>query len=279
MLDEFKDRIDYAKNKQYKIMNRFHIGDTVYPFWLKNFLVYGIVVDIDTVARKIICDFNGIRRQFCPEDLMLVNPNFVRNPERTASIKKSKAETHLSPDTDNGIDAICKECGGEIAVSYDEKNATSDFVCTQCGKRIPENKVSQKTKKAMRKIAFKENSIVDSMTKLIAQIMMRKGDLEKYQGQIENIIEQAENKDQRISSSLDNLYTSVKNNFSSLSQEKYYSNFIFQIKDVFDNFRRLKNYDEVVKKLTELNNKNNEVVESLDKIYKELLKVVGNFGY
>lgn len=151
MLDEFKDRIDYAKNKQYKMMDRFHIGDTVYPFWLKNFLVYGIVVDIDTVARKIICDFNGIRRQFCPEDLMLVNPNFLRNTEKTASVKKAKAETHLSPDTDNGIDAVCKECGGEIAVSYDEKNAISDFVCTQCGKRIPENKVSQKTKKAMRK--------------------------------------------------------------------------------------------------------------------------------
>ena len=64
----------------------------------------------------------------------------------------------------------CKECGGEIAVSYDEKNATTDFVCTQCGKRIPENKVSQKTKKAMRKVAFKEKSIVDSITKLIGQI-------------------------------------------------------------------------------------------------------------
>ena len=66
MLEEFADRIQNAKDKQFKIFERFHIGDTVYPFWLNNFVVYGIVVDIDTVARKIICDFNGVRRQFCP---------------------------------------------------------------------------------------------------------------------------------------------------------------------------------------------------------------------
>lgn len=217
MLEEFAERIQNAKDKQFKMLYRFHIGDTVYPFWLHNFIVYGTVIDIDTVARKVICDFNGIARQFCPEDLMLVNPAFiaVASNGRTASEKKidnkdyvcyvvlddgsiesgwefkedandrvnelkddgisskvvsrrtlgdkpadnanwhkgriAKAETHLSPDTDNGIDAVCKECGGEIAVSYDEKSATSDFVCTRCGKRIPESKISEKSKKAMRK--------------------------------------------------------------------------------------------------------------------------------
>ena len=215
MLEEFADRIQNAKDKQYRMLERFHVGDTVYPFWLHNFIVYGTVIDIDKVARKVICDFNGIARQFCPEDLMLVNPAFVQaDSVKVASERKldrkgyqfycvledgsiesgwefnedaidrqkemkedgisskvvsrrtmgdrpddnanwhrgriAKAETHLSPDTDNGIDAVCKECGGEIAVSYDEKRAVSDFVCTKCGKRIPESRLSEKSKKAMR---------------------------------------------------------------------------------------------------------------------------------
>lgn len=230
MLKEFEERIENAKNKQFRMLERFHIGDAVYPFWLKNFIVYGIVIDVDTVARKVICDFNGVRRQFCPEDLMHVNPELInastdkkRNASAkcidrkeygfyvvlndgniesgwefkedaadrkkelaedsvsskvltrrslgdkpldnanwhkgaiTASVKNAPDgayskfdETHLSPDTDNGIRAVCTKCGGEIAVSYDEKTATSDFVCTKCGHRIPEDKVSKETKKAMR---------------------------------------------------------------------------------------------------------------------------------
>lgn len=277
MMDEFKDRIDYAKTKQYKMMDRFHIGDTVYPFWLKNFLVYGIVVDIDTVARKIICDFNGIRRQFCPEDLMLVNPNFLRNTEKTASIKKSKTKTHLSPDTDNGIDAVCKECGGEIAVSYDEKNATVDFVCTQCGKRIPENKVSQKTKKAMRKIAFKEETIVDSISKLAAQILSRSNALKKYHTQINNVIQIAKNKKQNTLSSLESLLKTMKSDSSSLSKEKYYIELIYKMNDVVNQFNRSNDYDEVVKKLTEIDNKNNQIIDSMNKIFDEMLKILKNF--
>ena len=156
MLTEFDERIQKAKDKQFMLMDRFHIGDTVYPFRLRNFIVYGTVIDIDTVARKIICDFNGVRRQFCPQDLMLVNPNLVQ--AHKSSKKASKVETHLSPDTDNGIHAICKQCGGEIAVSFNEQTGMTDFVCTQCGKRIPEDKLSQKSKKAMRKIAFREEN-------------------------------------------------------------------------------------------------------------------------
>lgn len=88
MLPEYKQRINDAKNKQYRMLDRFHIGDIVYPFWLKNFIVYGTVIDIDTVARKIICDFNGMRRQFCPEDLMLLNPDLSHNQVKTASLHK-----------------------------------------------------------------------------------------------------------------------------------------------------------------------------------------------
>lgn len=234
MLKEYEERINNAKNKQFKIFERFHIGDKVYPFWLHGLVVYGTVTDIDTVARKIFCDFNGVTRQFQPEDLMHVNSEIVNSEtlkKRTASARKidrkeygfyvvledgsiesgweykedandrkkeladesipskvltrrslgdkpldnanwhkgaitasakdksdesedgtySKfSETHLSPDTDNGIKAICKKCGGEIAVSYDGQHAKSDFVCTKCGIRISEDDLSEKTKKAMR---------------------------------------------------------------------------------------------------------------------------------
>lgn len=250
MLKEFEERIENAKNKQFRMLERFHIGDAVYPFWLKNFIVYGIVIDVDTVARKVICDFNGVHRQFCPEDLMHVNPELINastTNKRNASVKgidrneynfyvvlndgsiesgwefKEDAtdrknelaedsvlckvlsrrslgdkpldnanwhkgaitasvkndpdgayskfdETHLAPDTDNGIKATCTLCGGEVAVSYDEKTATSDFVCTKCGHRIPEDKLSKETKKAMRRNQQKN---VKASNKALAQELAR----------------------------------------------------------------------------------------------------------
>lgn len=180
MLTEFDERIQKAKDKQFMLMDRFHIGDTVYPFWLRNFIVYGTVIDIDTVARKIICDFNGVRRQFCPQDLMLVNPNLVQ--AHKSAKKASKVETHLSPDTDNGIHAICKQCGGEIAVSFNEQTGMTDFVCVQCGKRIPEDKLSQKSKKAMRKIAFRE----ENKEKTISDINSCLQDIESHVNSIKS---------------------------------------------------------------------------------------------
>lgn len=244
MLDEFAERIQNAKDKQYRIFERFHIGDTVYPFWLKNFLVYGVVIDVDTVTRKIICDFNGVMRQFCPEDLVVLNPQLACRAHEAArktagrklcakldksgyksyvvlvggdedgkiesgweykedaadqakdlkemgvkckvmsnsqtkqlaadddnwfkgnvsKLRKGSAEveTQLSPDVDNGIHATCKSCGGDIAVSYNEHTAKTDFVCTRCGRRIDEDKVSTKTKKAMRRMAMKHmESVLD----------------------------------------------------------------------------------------------------------------------
>lgn len=175
MLKEFEERITDAKNKQFRMLERFHIGDAVYPFWLKGIIVYGIVTDVDTVARKVFCDFNGVRRQFCPEDLMHVNPEIVnastlkrRNASADGSYSKFD-ETHLSDDTDNGIEATCKKCGGEIAVSYDEKTAVADFVCTKCGHRIPDNKLSKETKKAMRENQAKNLKVAGSYTDSVCE--------------------------------------------------------------------------------------------------------------
>lgn len=262
MLEEFAERIQNAKDKQFKIFERFHIGDTVYPFWLKNFLVYGTVIDIDTVCRKIICDFNGVMRQFSPEDLMVLNPQLAcrgqKEAGKTASrrlcakldkkgyksyvvlvggendgqiesgweykedavdhlnelketgvkckvmsnaqtkqlasedanwfkgnisnLRKASAgddETHLSPDVDNGIHATCKDCGGEIAVSYNEQTAKTDFVCTKCGKRISEDRISTKTKKAMRRMAMRHMDAVADPDQPIYESKAPVGELDR----------------------------------------------------------------------------------------------------
>jgi len=165
MLEEFRERIENAKNKRYMMLDRFHVGDTVYPFWLKNFVVYGTVIDIDTVAHKVICDFNGVRRQFCPEDLMMVNPVFVHGASTRTAAKAGEDQWKNSmedgwrgkgvregdgEDADNGILCVCSKCGGKVGVAYNEKTGTSDFVCTSCGKRVPEEKVSRKCKESMR---------------------------------------------------------------------------------------------------------------------------------
>lgn len=184
MLKEFEERIQNAKNKQFKMLERFHIGDAVYPFWLKNFMVYGIVTDVDTVVRKVFCDFNGVCRQFCPEDLMHVNPEFINaatTKKRSASEKKEdETQGVYPPDTDNGIDAACKKCGGEVAVSYNEQDAMTDFVCTQCGHRIPEGKLSKESKKAMmehQKRNFKaSNKRLAQELARVAKMLLNKGE-------------------------------------------------------------------------------------------------------
>ncbi len=191
MLEEFKDRIENAKNKRYRMLERFHVGDTVYPFWLKNFIVYGTVIDIDTVAHKIICDFNGVQRQFCPEDLMQVNPVLVagRGGARTAAKAgelqwrnsmpdgwkgdQRVKEDDAGEDADNGILCVCSKCGGKVGVSYNEKTGMSDFVCTSCGKRVPEDRVSRKCKESMRNASL--DSAIAGMKKALVAAAAENG--------------------------------------------------------------------------------------------------------
>lgn len=154
-METLRDRIQAAKDKQYRMLERFHVGDCVYPFWLQNFIVYGVVIDIDTVARKVICDFNGVRRQFCPEDLMHVNPELARAASREKSRKASGKSEVADPedhvgnpwqDDDNGVTMACPDCGKEMSVAYNEHTAKTDFVCTKCGRRDPEDTLPKSSK-------------------------------------------------------------------------------------------------------------------------------------
>ena len=90
MLEEYKDRIDGAKNKFSLALERYHIGDIVYPFFAKNLVNWGTVVNIDVKARKIIVNFNGVERQFDPEWLIHTNPdlNTGNNDTETKIAKK-----------------------------------------------------------------------------------------------------------------------------------------------------------------------------------------------
>jgi len=55
-------------------LNSFNIGDVVYPFFARNLVNWGVVVDINPTIRKVVVNFNGINRQFDPEWLIKTNP-------------------------------------------------------------------------------------------------------------------------------------------------------------------------------------------------------------
>jgi len=84
MLKEYKDRIEYAKNKSLMFLERFKPGNTVYPIVSNNMAVYGTVIAVDKVTRKVVCDFNGNEKQFDPEDLILTNPAFAKKANKIA---------------------------------------------------------------------------------------------------------------------------------------------------------------------------------------------------
>ena len=152
MMEQYNDRIENAKEKQFRLLNRFHIGDYVYPFWLKNFVVYGTVIDIDTVARKIICDFNGVERQFDPEDLMLINPDLSNNKQamKKASYnrivnavyyKSSPSQYKLSKNEEESGEAFCPACKKALQPSFNAETKEVSLVCPDCGKTFDEKNI------------------------------------------------------------------------------------------------------------------------------------------
>ena len=151
MLEQYEERIENVKNKRWKMLERFHIGDYVYPFWFKNFVVYGTVIDIDTAAHKIICDFNGVRRQFDPEDLMLLNPDLAnKKGMKKASFNRvvnavyyhsSPSQYKMSNEEKETGEATCSKCGGLLQPSFNAETKTTSLVCSKCGKVYDESNI------------------------------------------------------------------------------------------------------------------------------------------
>lgn len=91
MFEDYEDRIEYAKTKHLRMLERFHVGDTVYVLYSPTLQNWGVVVDIDIPTRKIYVDFNGVVRQFDPEWLIQANPELRTNnqPKGTTRVRAS----------------------------------------------------------------------------------------------------------------------------------------------------------------------------------------------
>ena len=159
MLEEFKERIEHAKNKPYLALQMFEIGDIVYPFFAHNLVNWGTVVDINPVTRKITVNFNGINRQFDPEWLIKTNPEI-----KTASINKHKVAHNfhkmvqalyykeapsifkMSQDEKETGEALCPKCKSVLEINYDIENKEAVLTCTNCGKTINKSKIASMNK-------------------------------------------------------------------------------------------------------------------------------------
>lgn len=88
MFENYKERIDRAKNKQHEIFDKFKEGDYVYPLWFRNPIAYGTVVKVDKVARVVMVDFNGSIKQFMPDDLIKLNPDFAKKARKASKNRR-----------------------------------------------------------------------------------------------------------------------------------------------------------------------------------------------
>ena len=73
--DEINDSIERAKDLRGVLLKRFKAGDVVYPIWQTwECPVWGVVVFVDPVCRKLTVNFNGTERRLDPEEVIPVNP-------------------------------------------------------------------------------------------------------------------------------------------------------------------------------------------------------------
>jgi len=88
MLEEYEDRVEYAKTKHLRMLERFHVGDIVHVLFSPQLLNWGTVVEIDIPCRKVYVDLNGVCRQFDPEWLIHTNPEMRTNNQLKGSTKE-----------------------------------------------------------------------------------------------------------------------------------------------------------------------------------------------
>lgn len=75
LFQEIRESENRAKARRLQALGRFHVGDVAYPIGIRGDLnMWGIVVDINIPAHKVILNLNGLVRQFEPDELLLTNP-------------------------------------------------------------------------------------------------------------------------------------------------------------------------------------------------------------
>lgn len=158
MLEEYKERIQKAKERPYMTLNNFNIGDVVYPFFANNLVDWGTVVDINPITRKITVNFNGINRQFDPQWLMKTNPQIkVASKNRIASnyykmveaiyYKESPGLYKVSNEEKESGEMICPKCHKPMVVSFNVESKQAQFVCEECDKKITKQHITAMIKK------------------------------------------------------------------------------------------------------------------------------------
>lgn len=158
MIEEYKDRIQKAKERPYMTLNNFNIGDIVYPFFAHNLVNWGTVVDINPITRKITVNFNGVNRQFDPQWLMKTNPQIkIASRNRIASnyykmvqavyYKESPGLYKISNDQKQSGEMICPKCKSPMKVNFNVQQKQAQFVCEECSKKITKSNVVAMIKK------------------------------------------------------------------------------------------------------------------------------------
>lgn len=154
MLEEYKDRIQKAKERPYLTLNNFNIGDIVYPFFAHNLVNWGTVVDVNPITRKITVNFNGINRQFDPEWLMKTNPQIkIAKKGKIASnyykmvqavyYKESPSLYKVSQQEQQNGQIVCPNCKKTMRMNFDIDKKQVQFVCDDCGKKINKTNIME----------------------------------------------------------------------------------------------------------------------------------------
>ena len=133
----------------------FDIGDIVYPFFSRNLVNWGTVVDINPVTRKVTVNFNGIERQFDPEWIIKTNPEIkVSSKKRVAQeyhkmvqalyYKEAPSILKMSQEQEQTGQMYCPKCHQKLVCEFDIQNSCASFVCKKCGKKIARNKIASR---------------------------------------------------------------------------------------------------------------------------------------
>lgn len=90
--EQVEKSIADAKTMRVRELERFHIGDVVYPVYQPWFpLTWGTVTDIGLTTHKITVDIQGHPVQYEPEELILTSPELKtstpENDKRTKEIE------------------------------------------------------------------------------------------------------------------------------------------------------------------------------------------------
>lgn len=155
MLPELKDKVNYAKTKFSMPIDRFKVGDVVYPVYDRHLNNWGTIVNIDETIRMIDVDFNGYIRRFQPEWLIHTNPDFSKNSKKKVASVRPKFALYYKEkpalykqSISEGVDGVfrCPKCKENMKTVFDIENKSTILICDNCGRKINVRNVTASAK-------------------------------------------------------------------------------------------------------------------------------------